>query len=514
MRGLPESVGSAVGGGRSGDLARAGRRRRCGERGMNKRDISSRVAARLRLRKAEAEAAVDTVFEAIGESLAREEAVRIAGFGTLATRSREARTGRNPGTGEKVAIPASKAPAFRAARALRDRVKRGPEPGSRVSEDDGDMRGRGPGESGQALDVSVWPGGLEPVRKLLDRESLLAVGNEPSAENRALRLATDLTEAEVAGSAFVRNALILLGEIGGEETVWTTNDGRLEQGRCRADAGLDVLAGDEGDRTVPDREVVLRAAGGGAASAAVVTTMAGLIEPAGFWFELTPLGRAMLEARKRRSAAGASVPSGIQAQGSFEVRERPAPEPAGLVAAGRYRRGSVVDFRRGGGLPECGHPDGVMHGPGRHDADGGALGSGGHDVRAARPRSAPLVRAGGISGAGGFVRCPVAQDRPLRPLPAVRRAVRGRPHEGALAGHDDVAPSGGGRDCGPRGVWRSGRLNPPPPTGTCGPESVSTARGRPSLRIGTVRAPRRRRSMAAARAATALPIVRSGISGR
>ena len=262
---------------------------------MNKRDISSRVAARLRLRKAEAEAAVDTVFEAIGESLAREEAVRIAGFGTLATRSREARTGRNPGTGEKVAIPASKAPAFRAARALRDRVKRGPEPGSRVSEDDGDMRGRGPGESGQALDVSVWPGGLEPVRKLLDRESLLAVGNEPSAENRALRLATDLTEAEVAGSAFVRNALILLGEIGGEETVWTTNDGRLDKAgvaRMRALMSWPGMKATERFRTGKsyyEQQVgelhLLRS----------VTTMAGLIEPAGFWFELTPLGRAMLE---------------------------------------------------------------------------------------------------------------------------------------------------------------------------------------------------------------------------
>ena len=50
---------------------------------MNKADISGRVAARLGLRKAEAEAAVDTVFEAIGDSLAREEAVRIAGFGSI-----------------------------------------------------------------------------------------------------------------------------------------------------------------------------------------------------------------------------------------------------------------------------------------------------------------------------------------------------------------------------------------------------------------------------------------------
>ena len=196
---------------------------------MNKADISGRVAARLRLGKAEAEAAVDTVFEAIGESLAREEAVRIAGFGTFATRSREARMGRNPGTGETVAIPASKAPAFRAGKALRDRVKRGPKPDTRDREDDGDMRRGGPGEAGQALDVSVWPGGLEPVRKLLDPESVLALGSEPSAENRALRLATDLTEGELAGSAFVRNALILLGEIGGEDTVWMTNDGRLNK---------------------------------------------------------------------------------------------------------------------------------------------------------------------------------------------------------------------------------------------------------------------------------------------
>ena len=100
---------------------------------MNKADISGRVAARLGLRKAEAEAAVDTVFEAIGDALAREEVVRIAGFGSFATRSREARTGRNPGTGEAVAIPASKAPAFRAAGALRDRVKRGAEPGCQGS---------------------------------------------------------------------------------------------------------------------------------------------------------------------------------------------------------------------------------------------------------------------------------------------------------------------------------------------------------------------------------------------
>ena len=124
---------------------------------MNKADISGRVAARLRLGKAEAEAVVDTVFEAISHSLAREEAVRIAGFGTFATRSREARTGRNPRTGEAVAIPAWKVPAFRAARALRDRARRGAEPDARDHNDDGGMPGRGPGASGQALGPDFSP---------------------------------------------------------------------------------------------------------------------------------------------------------------------------------------------------------------------------------------------------------------------------------------------------------------------------------------------------------------------
>ena len=266
---------------------------------MNKADISGRVAARLRLRKAEADAAVDTVFEAIGESLAREEAVRIAGFGTFATRSREARIGRNPGTGEAVAIPAAKAPAFRAARALRDRVKRGPEPGSRDSEDDGDMPGRGPEESGQALDVSVWPGGLEPVRTLLDRESLLALGNEPSAEDRALRLATDLTEAELDGSAFVRNALILLGEIGGEDTVWTTNDGRLNKAGVARMRTLMSWPGMEATEQFRAGKSYYEQQVGELHLLRSVTTMAGLIEPAGLWLKLTSLGLGMLEPGRR-----------------------------------------------------------------------------------------------------------------------------------------------------------------------------------------------------------------------
>ena len=196
---------------------------------MNKADIIGRVAATLRLGRAEAEAAVDTVFEAIGESLAREEAVRIAGFGTLATGNRKAHVGRIPGTRDTVAIPDSKAPAFKPGKALKDTVDRGQKPEAEEQPDDGDRERRGRPGTGQALDVSVWPGGLEPVRKLLDPESALEPGNEPSAKNRAVRLTTDLTEGEFAGPAFVRKGLVLLAEIVGEDTVWLSNDGSLNR---------------------------------------------------------------------------------------------------------------------------------------------------------------------------------------------------------------------------------------------------------------------------------------------
>ncbi len=196
---------------------------------MNKADISGRVAARLRLDTAEAEVAVDTVFEAIGESLAREEAVRIAGFGTFATRSREARMGRNPGTGESVAIPASKAPAFKAARALREVVNRDLKPEAGEQPDDGNRRRWGRPQAGRGLEVSAWPGGIEPVRSMLDAESVRGLGAAPAAVNRALVLANDLSEEELRESAIVRNALILLDAVAGSAFVWLTDKGNLRR---------------------------------------------------------------------------------------------------------------------------------------------------------------------------------------------------------------------------------------------------------------------------------------------
>ena len=92
---------------------------------MNKSDIAGRVAGRANVGRSAAVDAVDAVFEAIGEALARGEDVRIAGFGTFGTRSRPARTGRNPRTRESLNIAASTAPTFKAGKPLRDAVNAG-----------------------------------------------------------------------------------------------------------------------------------------------------------------------------------------------------------------------------------------------------------------------------------------------------------------------------------------------------------------------------------------------------
>jgi DNA-binding protein HU-beta len=89
---------------------------------MKKSDISSHVASQGSLSKAAADGAVNAVFSAISDALAREEAVTIAGFGTFSTKRRPARQGRNPRTGESITIAASKVPSFKAGKTLRDTV--------------------------------------------------------------------------------------------------------------------------------------------------------------------------------------------------------------------------------------------------------------------------------------------------------------------------------------------------------------------------------------------------------
>ena len=91
---------------------------------MNKAELIQRVAERTGLTKKDTEKAVNAIVETIEEALASGEKVSLVGFGTFEVRSRRARTGRNPQTGESIRIPASKVPAFRPGKALKDNVAR------------------------------------------------------------------------------------------------------------------------------------------------------------------------------------------------------------------------------------------------------------------------------------------------------------------------------------------------------------------------------------------------------
>ena len=90
---------------------------------MGKADIAAEVADRASLTKAQAKSAVNAVFEVIRDALTNGDTVSVTGFGRFSTKSRPARTGRNPRTGEAVAIAASKAPSFKAGKALRDGLR-------------------------------------------------------------------------------------------------------------------------------------------------------------------------------------------------------------------------------------------------------------------------------------------------------------------------------------------------------------------------------------------------------
>ena len=89
---------------------------------MNKTQLIDVVALKTGLKKAQAEAAVNAVNEAIAEALAAGDKVQIIGFGTYEVKTRGERTGRNPKTGETIEIAACKKPSFTAAKALKDAV--------------------------------------------------------------------------------------------------------------------------------------------------------------------------------------------------------------------------------------------------------------------------------------------------------------------------------------------------------------------------------------------------------
>ena len=89
---------------------------------MNKTDLIAAVAEKTGMTKKDAERVINATVETITETLVKGERVQISGFGNFEVKAREARVGRNPRTKETIQIPATRLPAFKASKALKDAV--------------------------------------------------------------------------------------------------------------------------------------------------------------------------------------------------------------------------------------------------------------------------------------------------------------------------------------------------------------------------------------------------------
>ena len=89
---------------------------------MNKADLINAVAAKTEVSKKETEAVITATLDAITAAMQEGDKVQLVGFGPLEVKKRAERIGRNPKTKEEIKIPASKIPAFKAGKALKDAV--------------------------------------------------------------------------------------------------------------------------------------------------------------------------------------------------------------------------------------------------------------------------------------------------------------------------------------------------------------------------------------------------------
>ena len=89
---------------------------------MNKQELVSAIAQNAEISKADAGKALAATIDAITKAMAKGDKVQLVGFGTFEVRERAARTGKNPITGEAIKIAASKVPAFKAGKALKDTI--------------------------------------------------------------------------------------------------------------------------------------------------------------------------------------------------------------------------------------------------------------------------------------------------------------------------------------------------------------------------------------------------------
>ncbi len=91
---------------------------------MNKSELVALIAEKAELSKKDSEKALVATIETITETLAKGEKIQLVGFGTFDVSERKERTGVNPSTKEKIVIPASKSPKFKAGKALKDAVNK------------------------------------------------------------------------------------------------------------------------------------------------------------------------------------------------------------------------------------------------------------------------------------------------------------------------------------------------------------------------------------------------------
>jgi DNA-binding protein HU-beta len=89
---------------------------------MNKTEMIAAIADKTGLTKRESEKALKAFTDTVAEELAKGNKVQLVGFGSFEVRTKAARTGKNPRTGEAINIPASKAPAFKAGKAFKDYI--------------------------------------------------------------------------------------------------------------------------------------------------------------------------------------------------------------------------------------------------------------------------------------------------------------------------------------------------------------------------------------------------------
>lgn len=91
---------------------------------MNKSELVAAMAGKAEISKKDAEAALKAFTDVVAEELKKGEKIQLVGFGTFEVSERAARTGRNPQTGAEMQIPASKAPKFKAGKALKDMMNK------------------------------------------------------------------------------------------------------------------------------------------------------------------------------------------------------------------------------------------------------------------------------------------------------------------------------------------------------------------------------------------------------